>query len=305
MRATAGPASHRKVPPGAISAVPFIEFQQRLYRLREGENLVGSDAQANIRLSELRANCGVTISVGELGTFAWPARGTASVAINDRPLGDEPLPLFNGDRLSLNGALLVYVDDGGEPTVKLDAPIPAAVAKTVVEAETLAGSVEPGLLRRQTPPEPKNRVVAVLRRLDNNQCYIIERAGFRIGREKRCDLIIPDRKISRLHAEVTFARGAHLLRDLGRTATRVNGRKISEPHKLQVGDKIQIGKYEFVFLRRSADAEDIVQASEITPVRSAVPDSITLGQGAVGSRGFTWLILLLGTALAALLVLGV
>ncbi|NIR30078.1 MAG: FHA domain-containing protein, partial [Gammaproteobacteria bacterium] len=52
-----------------------------------------------------------------------------------------------------------------------------------------------------TPPDSERRVVAVLRRLDNNQSYMIDRASFRIGREKRSDLIIPDRKISRLHAE--------------------------------------------------------------------------------------------------------
>ena len=169
----------------------------------------------------------------------------------------------------------------------------------MAEQEGKGEHVEPELLRRQTPPEPERRVVAVLRRLDTRQSYMIDRAGFRIGREKRCDLIIPDRKISRLHAEITFVRGGYLLRDLGRTSTRVNGRKIVKPHRLQVGDTIQIGKYEFAFLRRRADAEDIVQASEITPVRGAVPDAITVGQTRAGGRVLTWLLLLVGAALAA------
>ena len=163
------------------------------------------------------------------------------------------------------GRTIVFIDDGGEETIKLDAPVPAAVARTVAESEAVA----PELLRRVTPPEEERRVVAVLRRLDNNNSYMIDRSGFRIGREKRCDLIIPDRKISRLHAEISYQRGQYLLRDVGRTKTKVNGRKIDEPYALQVGDVIQIGRYEFAFLRRVASGQDIVKETEITPVRAA------------------------------------
>lgn len=285
--------------------MPFIEFQQRLYRLKSGENRVGSDETASIRLKELGAGYGVAISVEDFGSFAWADQGADGIALNDRPLKRDPVALFNGDRMSLNGCTIVFIDDGGEDTIKLEAPVPAAVARTVVESDAQPGAVEPELLRRMTPPEEERRVVAVLRRLDNNQSYIIGRSGFRIGREKRSDLIIPDRKISRLHAEITFQKGQYLLRDLGRTKTKVNGRKISEPYKLQVGDVLQIGKYEFAFLRRVASGEDIVKATEITPVRAVVPDAPTVGHtGPRGSRTLSWILYLALAAAAALILLG-
>ena len=167
----------------------------------------------------------------------------------------------------------------------------------VVEDE--ATVAEADRMLRMMPPEPEVRVVAVLRRLDNNQAYVIDQAGFRIGREKRSDLLIPDRSISRLHAEITCDRGQYLLRCLGRTATKVNGKRIDGPHKLQVGDVIKVGNYEFAFSRRPAGAEEIVQSAMVTPIRSAVPEAPTVGpQQSGGSWLFTILIVLVGSGLA-------
>ena len=269
--------------------------------MKSGENLLGSDEGAGIRLAELGQGYRIAISVEEFGAFAWAVQEAGPIAIKDRPLKRDPVALFNGDRLSVNGCTIVFIDDGGEETIKLDAPVPAAVARTVAESEAVA----PELLRRVTPPEEERRVVAVLRRLDNNNSYMIDRSGFRIGREKRCDLIIPDRKISRLHAEISYQRGQYLLRDVGRTKTKVNGRKIDEPYALQVGDVIQIGRYEFAFLRRVASGQDIVKETEITPVRAAVPDAVTVYPTTPrSSRVLSIILYLTLAATAALILLG-
>lgn len=284
--------------------MPFIEFQQNLYRLREGDNVVGSGDSAALRLPNLTPDDRLTISVETMGAFAWTPGDSERVAINGRRLTREPVPLFNGDRLSLNGSTVVYIDDGGEATVQMERRAPAAVAGGAIESDTRKAAVDAELMRRATPPEPEVRVVAVLRRLDNGQAYIVDRAGFRIGREKRCDLIIPDRSVSRLHAEITFSRGAYLLRCLGRTSTRVNGRPIAEPYRLRVGDKISIGGYEFAFARRPMKAEEIVPPNEVTPIRSSVPDAPTVPAAGTGrSRLITWLIVLAGAGIAALMLL--
>ncbi len=162
------------------------------------------------------------------------------------------------------------------------------------------------LLVRVTPPERERRVVAVLRRLDNGQNHIIDESEFRIGREKRCDLIIPDPSVSRLHAEISFKGGHYLWRDLGRHATRVNGRDVPAVHKLRAGDKLEVGSYQFVFSLRPASAEEFKRPEDLTPVRSAVPDAPTLQQAEAGSRGgraLSWLIVLVIVAGAAYLLL--
>lgn len=257
--------------------MPFIEFQQRLYPLRKGENLLGRDGRANIRLAELPPDCFVGISVEGPGASAWGAGN--GVEVNGHPLGEEPIPLFHGDELRLCGTKLVFVDDDAE------LPVPAEEF----------GSAE----------GPEIRMVAVLRRLDNNQIYMIDRAGFRIGREKRCDLIIPDRSVSRLHAEITLDGDSYRLRDLGRTGVRVNGRKIGESHTLKVGDEIEIGKYRFGFARRPAAAEEILRSHEVTPIRSTVPDAPTMiARRGRKSSALTWVLLAAIAAFAALILLG-
>ncbi len=83
--------------------MPFIEFRQRLYRLKK----------AGIRLSELDRGYRIAISVEDFGSFAWAVQDAGPVAINDSPLKRDPVALFNGDRLSLNGCTIVFIDDGG------------------------------------------------------------------------------------------------------------------------------------------------------------------------------------------------
>lgn len=283
--------------------MPFIEFEQRLFRLKEGDNVVGSDDSATIRLPDRLGGYRLIISVERMGSYASSTEDSGRVVLNGRPLQNQPIALFHGDRFTLNGSSIAYIDDGGEATVKLEGPA-SAVAPTVVEGERRARMVDPEKMMRVTPPEPETKVVAVLRRLDNNQAYIIDQSGFRIGREKRCDLIIPDRSVSRLHAEITCNRDQYLLRCLGRTAVKLNGKPIDEPHKLRAGDIVGIGNYEFAFSRRPLGAEEIVRAAEITPIRSAVPDAPTVEarrQG--GTHWLTWLIVLAGLGLAAWMLL--
>ena len=156
----------------------------------------------------------------------------------------------------------------------------------------------------RTPEAQQCKVVAVLRRLDTNQAYVVGDVDFRIGREKRCDLIIPDPSVSRLHAEISIVGGRYLLRDLGRVATQVNGRRLDQPHPLKPGDVIRIAGYEFVFARRPATAEEIVRSGEVTPVRSAVPDAPTLQYAGSGSgRGIAWILILGAAGLVALVLL--
>jgi pSer/pThr/pTyr-binding forkhead associated (FHA) protein len=283
--------------------VPFIEFEQRLFRLKEGDNVVGRDESATIRLPDELGDYRLNISVEGAVSYASSPNDSGRIVLNGRPLRSEPVALFHGDRFTLNGSSLAFIDDGGEATLMLDRP-GSDLAPTVVEGERRAKMIDPEKLMRATPPEPESKVVAVLRRLDNNQAYIIDQSGFRIGREKRCDLIIPDRSVSRLHAEITCSRGQYLLRCLGRTSTRVNGKPIGEPHKLRPGDIVGIGNYEFAFSRRPLGAEEIVRAAEITPIRSAVPDAPTIGVGRQGGgRWLTWLIVIAGLALAAWMLL--
>jgi predicted component of type VI protein secretion system len=73
------------------------------------------------------------------------------------------------------------------------------------------------------------------------QRFFVDRPELLIGRDERCDLVIPDRLVSRRHARIWLDDAQYLLEDLhSKNGTFVNGREISAPHSLEDGDEIQI-----------------------------------------------------------------
>jgi hypothetical protein len=87
----------------------------------------------------------------------------------------------------------------------------------------------------------------------NGERWVIKEAII-IGRDASCDVVIPDRQVSRYHARLTPAPDGIILEDMGsKNGTHCNGLRINDPVMLQDGDLIQIALAQhFVFL--SSDA---------------------------------------------------
>ena len=88
-----------------------------------------------------------------------------------------------------------------------------------------------------------------------------------VGRDGTCDIVIPDRQVSRHHARFMLLDGHAVVNDLGsKNGTHKNGERIEEQVALADGDIVQVAlAQEFVFI--SADAtmplEDDTQATTI------------------------------------------
>lgn len=75
-----------------------------------------------------------------------------------------------------------------------------------------------------------------------------------LGREASCDVVIPDRQVSRFHARITPTAEGVILEDLGsKNGTHHNGNVLTEPVMLQDGDAMQIS-YVQSFLFFTSDA---------------------------------------------------
>jgi DNA-binding winged helix-turn-helix (wHTH) protein len=75
-----------------------------------------------------------------------------------------------------------------------------------------------------------------------------------IGRDENCDIVIPERQVSRHHARIFRTAQGTLLEDLvSKNGTHVNGVLIVQPTLLQDGDIIQIALAQ-VFYYLSSDA---------------------------------------------------
>jgi FHA domain len=67
-------------------------------------------------------------------------------------------------------------------------------------------------------------------------------APFEIGRDKDAGLALADAEVSRRHARFELRDGIVFIRDLeSRNGTFLNGRRITEPIELRVGDEIDVG----------------------------------------------------------------
>lgn len=75
-----------------------------------------------------------------------------------------------------------------------------------------------------------------------------------MGREPGCDLIVPDRQVSRYHARITPTAEGVILEDLGsKNGTHHNGVALNAPVVLQDGDVVQIALIQqFLFLTSDA-----------------------------------------------------
>lgn len=61
------------------------------------------------------------------------------------------------------------------------------------------------------------------------------------GRGVECDIVLPERQVSRQHAEIYLEGGRYFLRDLGsKNGTYLNGQIVSDPIELDDSDVIQI-----------------------------------------------------------------
>jgi hypothetical protein len=75
-----------------------------------------------------------------------------------------------------------------------------------------------------------------------------------IGRDPECNIVIPDRQVSRFHTRIFREENNVILEDLAsKNGTFLNGKQITKPEKLQDGDFLQVALVQkFTFL--SSDA---------------------------------------------------
>lgn len=93
---------------------------------------------------------------------------------------------------------------------------------------------------------------------------LTENAPLSIGRSESSALCIPDKKISRRHAEIVSDGENIFITDLSsRTGTRVNGRPIQQRTPLCIGDTIQIGETDLVLEKAAEPTAAPVPRAEV------------------------------------------
>ncbi len=127
-------------------SVPFIVYDQRLYLLNAGQNRLGSGADVDVQLPELTNGCHVGIHVERCGSYAWVSGDEGDVTINGHPINEDPVPLFDGDQMTVQGrgasSILYFIDDSSRYIVRSELPPPVRAVARASSADTTAAKGE-------------------------------------------------------------------------------------------------------------------------------------------------------------------
>ncbi len=114
----------------------------------------------------------------------------------------------------------------------------------------------------QRPAEPAVRpresaMLVLQRGAESGRVWPLDRTRpISIGRNEDCDIVLPDRQVSRHHARISWDGERFLVEDLGsKNGTHVNGQEAAEPIALRDGDEVQIAlRFKLAFVDAGATA---------------------------------------------------
>lgn len=87
----------------------------------------------------------------------------------------------------------------------------------------------------------------------------VTRSETLIGRTAECDIVLPDRSVSRTHAAIVITASGAVVRDLNsRNGTWVNGLRVGTDRRLRTGDRVRLGSVTLVVsdIREGVERDD-------------------------------------------------
>jgi pSer/pThr/pTyr-binding forkhead associated (FHA) protein len=216
-----------------------------------GDLVIGADPSCGLRLTGVAAAHAVVIGASD-GSASVRRVGDNDVLLNGVKLGAEPAPILHGDKVQVGiHELLVHDPRRSGSTQFVSASDVAKMAAAI--------AAKPALPKPATAATG-GRLVC----LTDGREYTIGAAPVVIGREAGCDIVVPNKDVSRRHAEIFVSPQGYVLVDSSTNGTFVNGDRIEAQRVLARADVIKIGDHEFRFYADKA-AEIAAQPATAVP----------------------------------------
>ncbi len=213
--------------------MPYIQLEGQQYPLVAGDNAIGSDAGARVRLEGQNIEgATVVLRVGADGTVIRRA-GARAVTVNGVQLGAEPTPLLHGDKIEIAGRELTFGDDSQVGNTRY---VPSV---RLAEGGAAGGSAAPHRAAAATG----GRLVSLV----DGREYAVPSTGLVIGRDPTCDVVVPSSEVSRKHAVLAPTLDGYVLTDTSTNGVWVNGERVSDSRVLGRGDVLKLADEEFRF----------------------------------------------------------
>jgi pSer/pThr/pTyr-binding forkhead associated (FHA) protein len=136
------------------------------------------------------------------------------------------------------------------------------------------------------PSSDAGEQVGMLTRVTDGREFNLGYGSLQVGRQKRADLVIDDKTVSRHHADVCYERGRYVLYDHSTNGTWVNNQLVAVAQPLRTNDRVKFGQVEFVFSLKNVPRQAGARSLEQTAARR-VQDTATLvmKEGKAKGRG--------------------
>ena len=213
---------------------------------------IGDDALPAPELSMLRPPAAITVLADHSATIR---RLTADdVRLNDMPIGDAPVGLVHGMRITVMGVRLLFGD------IRANGSTVHVAGVTTDELKLLDS-----LVASEPTTSSGGRLV-----MRDGTIHQIPDSGLEIGRDPACGLALSAKDISRRHARIAPGLLGYVLNDLSANGILVNGAPIDKSRVLGHRDVITIGSVELVFEGERAFVEPVT-----APLPQATPAAAT------------------------------
>ncbi len=109
--------------------------------------------------------------------------------------------------------------------------------------------------------------VGTLTRLSDGREFPLGFGCLRIGRQRRADLPLSDKTVSRHHADICYESGRYVLYDYSANGTWVNEALVAVAHTLRDGDAVKYGRVEFRFILKQVPKQVAAQTDVVVTTR--------------------------------------
>ncbi len=234
-----------------------LEFAGQRTPIPVGELVIGADPSCGLKLTGVAAAHAVMAGAAD-GSATVRRVGENDVLLNGVKLGAEPAPVLHGDKIQVGlHELLVHDPRRSGSTAFVSA---SEVARMVAATAGKAG-----------PKTPTAATGGRLVCLTDGREYTIGSAPLVIGREAGCDIVVPNKDVSRRHAEIFQSPQGYVLVDSSTNGSFVNGERIEAQRLLARADVLRIGDHEFRFYADRAPEATIPPAAPPPPPPPPTP----------------------------------
>lgn len=151
---------------------------------------------------------------------------------------------LGGDEAGITATKVFTVEEVRRATSQPDATIPPFAGSGAGHASSVNAASVP-----KTAMPPARLTIRLPQA--GQEIYHIQKPEINIGRQRSNDIIVEDKRVSRLHAKILYQNGQFIIFDLGSiNGITVNGMPHIKQHTLHSGDRFTVGSYDFYFDER-------------------------------------------------------